>query len=352
MKKYNVCILGCGNISNTRHIPALKKNKKAIFYGVVGISESKVNLTAKKHNIINKYILNEIQDYSKQLYELDWFKSVDAVIIGVPPKKHFLMVKACLELGKHVLIEKPFVMNVQEANILTSIAKEKKLVLNVMHNFQYANQFVKMENKIKSGDLGEILSIFEFQFTNRDRRLPEWYNDLPLGLFYDEAAHFIYLLNKLGGEIKVVKSDITYIDEKESTPMLLNSVLYAGKIPVNMLINFNAPICEWGLIVSCKNKLAIYDFFRDIFIIIPNDKEHLAKNVITTSFEFSFQHWSQTFINGFKMISGNLLYGHDVVIKKFIKAIETGKSDKNINSKMATENVRVMNEIIDISKKY
>ena len=47
-----------------------------------------------------------------------------------------------------------------------------------------------MDKLLKSGELGKIESILELQLTNRNRRLPSWYDELPLGLYYDEAAHF------------------------------------------------------------------------------------------------------------------------------------------------------------------
>ena len=42
MKEYKIAIIGAGNISNTRHIPALKKVKNAKLFGVIGIKESNV----------------------------------------------------------------------------------------------------------------------------------------------------------------------------------------------------------------------------------------------------------------------------------------------------------------------
>ncbi|AIQ43944.1 Gfo/Idh/MocA family oxidoreductase [Paenibacillus sp. FSL R5-0912] len=354
MKTHNICIIGAGNISNTRHIPAIKTMKNLNIAGVIGVSEKNVNNTSLKNKITNSYVFEKGKGIYEQLEKLSWFKDIDSVVIGIPPQDHFEVAKACLLLNKHVLIEKPMVMNTTEAKELGDISKSNKLILNVMHNFQFADNFMKLEKRINKGEFGEIISFFEVQYTNRNRRLPVWYNDLPLGLFYDEAAHFLYLLDRLGGKVEIINTNAFYgKDKSENTPMLLNTDMIAGEKPVNLLINFNSPICEWALIISCEKKLLIYDFFRDIVITVPNDEEHRAKNVITTSWMMTFHHWKGTIMNGFKMLTGRLLYGHDVVISKFIKAIETGQSDPSIDSQSGYRNVESMNEIVSqVHKKY
>ncbi len=345
--RFRVCIIGAGNISNTRHIPGLKQLGRSDIVGVIGVSEKNVKRTATTHKIPNQYVLTKSDSYIEQIKMLPWFEDVDAVVIGVPPHEHYDIAKACLMLKKHVLLEKPMVMNVEQADELIYISEQHGRVFNLMHNFQYASNFLKLEKRLKSGEFGEIVSFFEMQYTNRDRRLPEWYNELPLGLFYDEAAHFIYLLERLGGDVKVLNAHAQFGEIKEATPMLLTATLQAGKYPVSMFINFNSPICEWTLIISCEKKLVIYDFFRDIVVAIPNDQQHLAKNVITTSWSFTIQNWLGTVINGLKMLRGKLLYGHDVVLNHFLNNIESGNSIPDISAQLGRKNVITMNEIVE-----
>ena len=54
-----------------------------------------------------------------------------------------------------------------------------------MHNFQFANGATRLHRLMREGALGDIASFFLMQFTSRNRRLPSWYKDLPLGLFFD-----------------------------------------------------------------------------------------------------------------------------------------------------------------------
>lgn len=351
MNKIKVAIIGAGNISNTRHIPALKKLRNAKIVGIVGVRKANLERTQKTHRIKDTLLLRQGK-FAKQMQSSKWFKEVDAVVIGAPPKEHFALVEAALLAGKHVLVEKPMTMNVKEADALIALAKERGKIFCVMHNFQFASGMLKLDKILSNGELGDVVSFFEFQFTNKNRRLPEWYNDLPLGLFYDEAPHFFYLLEKYGGKLKLDSGFAHFgSDMKDSTPLLMSVSLKAGKYPTNIFLNFESPICEWYFVVSGSDKIAFYDLFKDILIVLPTDNEHLAMDVLRNSWKASFQYWWGFIKNGLKMATGNLLYGHDVVLGKFLDAIATGTPvDPAIDASMGRSTVSDMNDVVELIK--
>lgn len=344
MDKINVCIIGAGNISNTRHIPALRKNTNVKIYGVVSNKQDKIDRTLNKYKIENQFLLKEANPES--LKNCEWFKDIDAVVIGTPPREHYKLIDTCLKLNKHVLVEKPMTMNSREAKEVIRLAKKKDKVFCVMHNFQFASGMMKLNRIIEDKKYGEIETINEIQFTNRERRLPEWYNELPLGLFYDEAPHFMYLLERHGGNVKIRDASIIPNEQGESTPKFLSVHALAGVIPVQMILNFNAPICEWYYIVSFKKRIMIYDFFKDILINLPSDNEHYASDILKNSINYTFQYWSGFIKNGIKMFAGNLLYGHQEVVNKYIKAILEGDLDESISAAEGLKNVETLNEIV------
>ena len=97
-----------------------------------------------------------------------------------------------------------------------------------------------------------------------------------LGLFYDEAAHFTYLLYNHGGKVKVLDSTATYTNDDGNTPDVLSVNAVAGKIPVHMFLNFNSPVCEWYYIVNFEKRIVLYDLFKTAlklsFLIISSVK--------------------------------------------------------------------------------
>lgn len=140
-------------------------------------------------------------------------------------------------------------------------------------------------------------------------------------MYYDEAAHFFYSARKFGGKLKVLNAHAQFNQEEDATPRFLEAQLLSGNIPVQMYMNFNSPICEWGLILIGEKKIAIYDYFKDILIVLKNDQQHYAKDVLKTSLSFFIQFWKGFIKNGVAMIRGSLLYGHDRCLEKFAEAI-------------------------------
>lgn len=351
MQKTKIAIIGAGNISNTRHIPALKKMRDIEITGVVGVRRTNLERTMSAHKITNQLLIED-ENFEIAMKNSKWFSEVDAVVIGAPPKEHYPLVKASLLNNKHVLVEKPMTMSVEEATELISLAKKQNKIFCVMHNFQFASNMRKLEQRINKRELGDIVSFDEFQLTNKYRRLPEWYNDLPLGLFYDEAPHFMYLLERLGGPLKIKKTFAHPSSTKgDNTPSLLSVSLDAGKYPAHIFLNFEAPICEWFFVVNGSKKIAFYDLFKDILVVLPTDNEHYALDILKTSWRATFQYWRGFMMNGMKMVSGNLLYGHEVVMREYIDAVSGRKSvDPSIDGSAGKRTVEYMQDIINNSK--
>jgi scyllo-inositol 2-dehydrogenase (NADP+) len=323
MKKINLALIGAGNIMSSRHLPALDKSRQ--FFNIVGIIDSKkkqAGLVAKKYNIPH------FEGYSKKkdINKIEWLNEVEAAIIATPPKRHAEMVDIFLNMGKHVLVEKPFVTDLKEGARLIKLAEDKNLVLAVNHNFQFSAGFKKLWDVTSRGGLGEIRSVYGVQFSNDTRRLPKWAEDLPYGLFYDESPHFFYLVKKVAkGNIKLKNVFVEKSELKPRTPKIINLSLDVGDLPITIYLNFESPICEWYFCVFGEKNFACVDLFRDIFIMLPNDRQHLGKEVFRTSILASLQHWRGVLSNGLRYSTGRLLWGFDVAHEKFYKAIVSGR---------------------------
>jgi predicted dehydrogenase len=67
----------------------------------------------------------------------DLLKTVDVVSVAVPTSAHFAVAKACLEAGKHVLVEKPIAVLPAEAEELVDLARAKGCTLQVGHSERF-----------------------------------------------------------------------------------------------------------------------------------------------------------------------------------------------------------------------
>jgi predicted dehydrogenase len=82
---------------------------------------------------------------------------VDGIAVATPTHTHFSICKACLESGKHVLVEKPLASNVAEGEELINLAKESNLQIMCDHTFCYTGAVRKIKEIVQSGMLGALL---------------------------------------------------------------------------------------------------------------------------------------------------------------------------------------------------
>jgi predicted dehydrogenase len=83
----------------------------------------------------------------------------DAVLVASPPGTHYVVAKAALEAGRHVLCEKPLATTLQDAFDLVEIADRAERVLMVSQNYRYNAPFRAVERLVMEGELGELASI-------------------------------------------------------------------------------------------------------------------------------------------------------------------------------------------------
>ena len=81
---------------------------------------------------------------------------VDAVILATPASTHYELVKQSLAARKHVLVEKPVALSVEEAGQLVEMAQSAKRILMVGHTFLYNPAVQKMKEYVEKGTLGKI----------------------------------------------------------------------------------------------------------------------------------------------------------------------------------------------------
>ena len=185
-------IIGCGKIAQEGHIPALKKLSKRIeLVAVADINLSVAKKIAKRYKIPFYF-----KDYRKLLRRDD----VDAVIISTPTPYHAQISINAAEAGKHILVEKPLAMTLDEALEIERVVKLHNVKISVVQNYRYFPAVKTVKRRIQSGYLGRIVSLFGVAHT----KFPIlWTRSLWLyhegGALYDFAPHLIDMLLWLKG---------------------------------------------------------------------------------------------------------------------------------------------------------
>lgn len=89
---------------------------------------------------------------------------VDAVVIATPVHTHHPLVRAALEAGKHVLVEKPLADSLPRAEELVLLAEKQGLTLMVDHTYLYSGAVETIKKLIDSGEIGTVQSFNSTRF--------------------------------------------------------------------------------------------------------------------------------------------------------------------------------------------
>jgi predicted dehydrogenase len=85
---------------------------------------------------------------------------LQAVVIATTAVSHYTLCKAALLAGKDVYVEKPFVMNVAQAEELIAIAQRESRILMVGHLLEYHPAIIRLKQMIEAQELGDIYYIY------------------------------------------------------------------------------------------------------------------------------------------------------------------------------------------------
>jgi len=150
---YRVGVVGAG-FGEKVHVPAYAAHPS---FEVVAIaSPHSAARVASERNIPNAY---------SSLPEMLCGSELDLISIASPPFAHHADASAALEAGKHVICEKPFTLNVAQAQDLCARAKAAGTVCGVMHEFRWVPQRLAVKELIANGHLAPMRQIELTQLT-------------------------------------------------------------------------------------------------------------------------------------------------------------------------------------------
>ncbi len=127
---------------------------------------------------------------------------VDLVYIGTPNDVHSAHALAAMEHGKHVLIEKPMAVTLEDADEMIATADRNGVLLgvNVKHSFEPRIQ--KIRALARTGELGRLRMINSWRFVDwlyrprsADELTPGWGN----GLLWRQGPHQFDIIRTIGG---------------------------------------------------------------------------------------------------------------------------------------------------------
>lgn len=124
--------------------------------------------------------------------------SIDAIDICLPTTSHRLAAEAALAAGKHVLLEKPIALTLEDADALVAAGERTGKVFMIAHVLRFWPEYVELQRVIASGQLGRPVSAV----ATRRQPFPAWSEakaDLTGGAVVDMLIHDYDALNWMFG---------------------------------------------------------------------------------------------------------------------------------------------------------
>lgn len=141
--------------------------------------------------------------FSDKSYD-EWLKddSIDAVAIGGAYGERGAAVIKALKAGKHVIADKPLCISLEDLEEIRALTKSTGCKVGCMLDLRYFPQYVKAEEIIKSGRLGEVRNVsFNGQHCVDYAKRPSWYFEEGMhgGTINDLSVHGIDLVRMITG---------------------------------------------------------------------------------------------------------------------------------------------------------
>ena len=244
-------------IAYRRFMPALDKLEGFSFVGVAiaNLTEwegSDAALIAAEKDKATSFI----SDYGGKIFDsyssLIYSEEVDAIYMPLPPALHFHWAEKALKAGKHVLVEKPATISLEDTSSLVQLATEKKLALHENYMFVFHQQLTDLESIVQSGKIGAVrLYRLSFGFPRRNANDFRYNKALGGGALLDAGGYTIkYASMLLGKSTKLATAHSQFVDDFEvdisGSATLVNDEKVVAQIAFGMDNSYKCDLEVWG----------------------------------------------------------------------------------------------------------
>lgn len=179
--------------------------------------------------------------------------SIKAVALAVPAEMHVSMAMSAIEAGKHVYVEKPIALDVDEAQKLVDYAKSENKTLMVGHLLQYHPVFLKLKKMIKDGAIGKLQYIYSSRLSLGKFRSEE-------NILWSFAPHDISMIL---GLVEQEPNKVTAIGhnflQNEIADTTITHMTFPSGIAAHIFVSWLHPYKEQRLVVTGEDGMLVFD---------------------------------------------------------------------------------------------
>ena len=215
-------LIGCGRVTETRHLPALQNLPGAEVVAVADLDAERLKQVADRFHIKQRDA-----SFSALLDD----PAIDAIAVCVPAQFHVEVALAALDAGKHLFIEKPLALSLEEADRLIERTAQSPYKVMVGFNLRWHRLIRQARAMIQQGTLGPLVLI-RTVLTSYYEDVPAWRKQRELGggVWFELAVHHFdlwrFLLQSEVEEVSATSRSGQWEDETATvTARLANGVL-------------------------------------------------------------------------------------------------------------------------------
>jgi predicted dehydrogenase len=190
----HIAFLGCGFITQV-HSRHLKGFRSTIVCSYASRDRAKADEYCRRYQGAGSYA-----DYAAAIQD----PRIDAVVVAVPPTFHLDLTLRALRAGKHVLVEKPAFLRIDEYRAAIDARNQAKRVVLVGENDHYKPLAMVLRKLIAGGAIGEMVFAHFTTIAKRLKAAGDWRNDERMAggdAFFEEGIHWLHLAGSLGPKI-------------------------------------------------------------------------------------------------------------------------------------------------------
>jgi len=240
MPNKKICVVGAGHWGKN-HIRTL--NELGVLGGIVESNQETLNHFLEQYPHVDGY--STLRDALNNNF--------DGFTIATPAKTHYEIAKTIMEAGKHILIEKPFTLNIEHAEELIKLSDENNVNLMVGYVLLFHPAIIKIKEFINNGKIGHLQYIYSNRLNLGQVRTQE-------NVFWSLAPHdisiFQYFTDSFPKEIKAQGSSFLQKGIHDST---ITQLKYPNGVEGHIFVSWLHPFKEHRLVVIGSEAMIMFE---------------------------------------------------------------------------------------------
>ena len=341
MTRIKAVIVGAGLIAGKKHIPAFLKHKSKIeLSAICDLNEAGAKKLAGEFGIPRTYT---------DLEEMIAAEHPQLVDICTPPQTHVKLAVQAMELGCHVLIEKPMALSVEECDAIVNASKIHGMKVCVGHSDLFYYPFMEARELVTKGAIGEFRGMRIFLSTPTDymtSKSDHWAHKLPGGVIGESGPHVVYMTLAFINSIKKVSIDaVKLLDYPWSKYDDYRINLIGDKAISSITLAYTTD--QWAARVDLLGNKGILTLDLEAMYLVNSRRPTLKPVPVALSILNESGQIVQDLVSkGLRLAAGKYDNTHDILIERFADSIINNKPSP-VTAEEGREAVRVLALVVE-----